>query len=239
MASPPCGRGGSAFSIRPIHHRRRLMPTGPCSIGSGAASTPRCRRANHDRQRDGRRRARQFRAAGAAARSAAPAGRAERVDDDAIRGRIALEYARSNYVLCPHTATAARSSGSDLDAGPPRGARSGSPQPPPIPTNSPGNGRAADRRDLVPAACAWRRSSGAARTPHAASRRRSRRWPARSPGRAGRPRRLRRSRRLLLRFRCGSIATTAPLAPSDETACRTLCSRDGAARRRRVRRWWR
>jgi threonine synthase len=30
----------------------------------------------------------------------------ERVDDDAIRRRIGLEYARSNYVLCPHTATA-------------------------------------------------------------------------------------------------------------------------------------
>jgi threonine synthase len=30
----------------------------------------------------------------------------ERVDDDAIRRRIRLEYARSNYVLCPHTATA-------------------------------------------------------------------------------------------------------------------------------------
>jgi len=30
----------------------------------------------------------------------------ERVDDDAIRRRISLEYARSNYVLCPHTATA-------------------------------------------------------------------------------------------------------------------------------------
>jgi threonine synthase len=30
----------------------------------------------------------------------------ERVDDAAIRNRIALEYARSNYVLCPHTATA-------------------------------------------------------------------------------------------------------------------------------------
>jgi threonine synthase len=30
----------------------------------------------------------------------------ERVDDDAIRARIASEYARSNYVLCPHTATA-------------------------------------------------------------------------------------------------------------------------------------
>jgi len=30
----------------------------------------------------------------------------ERVDDDAIRARIAAEYARSNYVLCPHSATA-------------------------------------------------------------------------------------------------------------------------------------
>lgn len=30
----------------------------------------------------------------------------ERVDDDAIRGRIGAEYARSNYVLCPHTAAA-------------------------------------------------------------------------------------------------------------------------------------
>jgi threonine synthase len=30
----------------------------------------------------------------------------ERVDDDAIRNRISLEYARSNYVLSPHTATA-------------------------------------------------------------------------------------------------------------------------------------
>jgi threonine synthase len=30
----------------------------------------------------------------------------ERVDDDAIRNRIGLEYARSNYVLCPHSATA-------------------------------------------------------------------------------------------------------------------------------------
>lgn len=30
----------------------------------------------------------------------------ERVDDDAIRSRIALEHARSNYVLCPHSATA-------------------------------------------------------------------------------------------------------------------------------------
>jgi threonine synthase len=30
----------------------------------------------------------------------------ERVDDDAIRARITEEYARSNYVLCPHTATA-------------------------------------------------------------------------------------------------------------------------------------
>jgi threonine synthase len=31
----------------------------------------------------------------------------ERVDDDAIRTRISLEYERSNYVLCPHSATAA------------------------------------------------------------------------------------------------------------------------------------
>jgi threonine synthase len=30
----------------------------------------------------------------------------ERVDDNAIRARIAAEYARSNYVLCPHSATA-------------------------------------------------------------------------------------------------------------------------------------
>jgi threonine synthase len=30
----------------------------------------------------------------------------ERVEDDAIRRRIGAEYARSNYVLCPHTATA-------------------------------------------------------------------------------------------------------------------------------------